>query len=186
MLLEVVAIKGGSRISETGKIEEIRACGPKESLRQTESATRRKTPLSTVQLTNMERLLLMAAAVQGLGPQTDLSYANTALVVLQALKWSGLDSAEVREQWHQLARHPALDEVYEPLIHMTHQQVRDGGIRAAERPGPALFEGGGNWGSPGDPERRPCHPHFNSCRLTALGEQIALALLAEHPEFDAR
>jgi hypothetical protein len=132
----------------------------------------------------MERLLLMAAAVNGLGPQTDLSYACTALIVLQALTWSNQNSDEIRKQWIQLEWHPALDEIYNPLVRMTHQQVRGGGTRAPERPGPALFEGGGNWGVPGDPKRPPCFPHYNSCRLTALGEEIAIGLLAEHAEYN--
>jgi len=38
-------------------------------------------------LTPTERLLLMAAAVHGLGPNTDLSRANTAKVIGQALQW---------------------------------------------------------------------------------------------------
>jgi hypothetical protein len=135
----------------------------------------------TPQLTDMERLLLMAAAVRGLGPNTDLSRANTWKIVLQALKWSGLDSPEVRELWLQNEWHPALEAVYGPLVRMTQPQCLDDSFRPAERPGPALFEGCGNWGISG--ERPPCDPHFNSCRLTTLGEQVALALLEQHPEY---
>ena len=40
-------------------------------------------------LTETERQLLMAAAVHGLGPGTDLSRANTARVVNQVLQWRG-------------------------------------------------------------------------------------------------
>jgi hypothetical protein len=145
-----------------------------------------ESPSTDLHLSKMEKLLLMAAAVHGLGPQTDITCANTAKVVLQALEWAGLDGVDVCNQWNNLEWHPALDEVYRPLVRMTKQQLRTGGHRPAERSGPALFEGGGNWGVPGDPGRPPCDPHFNSCRLTEMGEQIAMALLAEHPEFDTR
>ena len=134
-------------------------------------------------LSDMERLLLMAAAVQGFGPRTDITRANTAKVVLQALQWSGLGTAEVYQQWEQFEWPAELDKVYQPLVGMTQQVLRDGGARPPERPGPALFEGGGNWGVPGDPQRPACDPRYNSCRLTALGGLIARALLAEQPEF---
>lgn len=136
-------------------------------------------------LTDMERLLLMAAAVQGLGPDADVTRANTARVVIQALRWSGLDSAEVRAQWDQGEWPPALEGVYGPLVRMTWQQRTGGGLFPAERLGLALFEGGGNWGVPGDPDCPPCDPQYNSCRLTALGERVALALLEQHPEYRA-
>ena len=90
------------------------------------------------------------------------------------------------ENFDEIAHNPAIDAVYEVLIRMTRQLARVGRGRPPERPGPALFEGGGNWGVPGDPDRPPCWPQFNSCRLTVLGEQIALELLARHPELRRR
>src|SRR5262245_34977059 len=110
------------------------------------------------ELTEMEKLLLMAAAVHGLGSQIDITSANSAIVVLQAIQWAGLDNQEFRQQWNRDKPHSALDQVYLPLVRMTQQLCRDGSIRAAERPGPALFEGRGNWGVPGDPKHPPCDP----------------------------
>ncbi len=60
------------------------------------------------------------------------------------------------------------------------------GLESAEpdlQSGSALFEGGGNWGVPGDPDRPACWPSFNSCRLTAEGERLARSLLAQHPAY---
>ncbi|MCH8807025.1 MAG: hypothetical protein IH986_13170 [Planctomycetes bacterium] len=134
-------------------------------------------------LTETERLLLMAAGVHGLGPNTDLSCANTARVVDQALRWLGLTAEEIRRGLNEPECHPVSEEVYNVLVRMTHQTHRDGPGPAPERPGKALFEGGGNWGVPGDASSPPAWPHFNSCRLTAHGERIALELLEQHPEY---
>jgi hypothetical protein len=128
---------------------------------------------SALQLTDVERLLLMAAAVQQHGPELDIDHASTAAIVLQVLKWSRPDYDDIRRRWKQGEWPSEIDEVYEPLARMTHMQLRAGGFRPAERPGPALFEGSGNWGVPGDPEHPPADPRFNSCRLTALGLQVA-------------
>ena len=49
--------------------------------------------------------------------------------------------------------------------------------RQAERPGEPLFEGGGNWGEPGNANRPPAWPHFNSCRLTAAGSSRATRIM---------
>src|SRR5437660_5231768 len=102
-------------------------------------------------LTETERLLLMVAAVQGMGPDTDLDYANTARVVNQVLRWRGLSAEEVRRGSRDRDCDPAHEDVYNALIRMTHQTLRVGPGRAPERPGVPLFEGGGNWGVPGDP-----------------------------------
>jgi hypothetical protein len=143
-------------------------------------------------LTETERLLLMAAAVHGLGPGTDLSRANTARVVNQALLWLGVSPEEIRRGWEelethkqgeQLENHPGSEAFYAALVRMTHQLLRGGPGRAPERAGPALFEGSGNWGVPGDPGCPASSPYFNSCRLTARGEQIARELLVRHPEY---
>jgi|GEM_PF-6774912 len=72
-------------------------------------------------LTETERLLLMAAAVHDLGPDTDLAYANTARVVDQALRWRGLSVEEIRNGWREPESHPINEEVYNVLIRMTHQ-----------------------------------------------------------------
>src|SRR5947209_3144347 len=101
-------------------------------------------------LTEMEQLLLMAAAAHGFGPDYDIRGANTAKVVLQAIRWAGLDSDAFWECWERLEWHSSADAAYKPLIRMTCIKCRDGSTRAAERRGEALFEGGGNWGVLGD------------------------------------
>lgn len=133
-------------------------------------------------LTETEELLLMAAALHGLGPDTSLGFANTSRVVNQVLVWHGLSAEAVRRGWRAHDCDALHKEVYDTLIRMTHQECREG---SCERPGPALFEGGGNWGVPGDPSRPACWPHYNSCRLTEEGERLAQALLHNHPEYQA-
>jgi hypothetical protein len=127
-------------------------------------------------LTEMDRLLLMAAAVHGLGSSTDLRRANAAKVVGQALVWAGLVDDEVREAWRSLEGHPAIDQCYEALIRM----IRRLDAAWANDPTQPLFEGMGNFGSREDP---PAYPHFTSCRLTLGGEQLARELLEQHPEY---
>jgi hypothetical protein len=134
-------------------------------------------------LTETERLLLMAAAVHELGPATDLSRANTARVVNQVLSWRGLSAEEVGGGWRELECGPIHEEVYNALIRMTHQTHRAGPGRTPERPGAPLFEDGGNWGVPGDPNSPACWPQYNSCRLTAAGERVAREFLGRHPEY---
>lgn len=138
------------------------------------------------ELTEMESLLLMAASVHSLGPETDLSCANTKIVVAQAIGWAGLNSNELRKRWNGVDNGPAvdtvLDQVYQPLARMIFQIGANGG-RSPERPGVPLFEGNGNWGIPGDPNSPPCDPHFNSCRLTTEGERVAHQLLEQNPEY---
>jgi hypothetical protein len=124
-------------------------------------------------LTAKERLLLMAAAVQGLGPSTDIDRANTARVVDQVLRWLGISAGEIIRGWGEAAIGPIHQEVYNVLIRMTYQMPD----RAPERPGTPLFEGKGNWGIPGEPTRPACLPQYNSCRLTAEGEKRASELL---------
>lgn len=133
-------------------------------------------------LTEIEEQLLMAAAVHGLGPDTDLGRANTARIVNQVLAWRGLSEEQVRSGWRDEDCDASHDEIYSALIRMAHQVHREGPGRTPERPGPALFEGGGNWGVPGNPDFPACWPHYNSCRLTAEGERLARLLLAGHPE----
>lgn len=137
---------------------------------------------SATYLTEIEQQLLRSAAVLGLGPATDLSRANTARVVDQVLRWRGLTAEQVDAGWRLEDCDPEHGTVYAALVRMTHQTDVDGPGRAPERPGPALFEGGGNWGVPGDPEQPACWPQYNSCRLTAEGERVARVLLERHPE----
>ena len=66
---------------------------------------------------------------------------------------------------------------------MVFQQYRDGWFQPAERPGPPLFQGAGNWGVPGDSNHPPSRPHFTACRLTADGVRLARLLLEQHPEY---
>ena len=105
-------------------------------------------------LTEGEQQLLMAAGVHGLGPATDLGRANTARVVNQVLRWRGLTAEQIDAGWQDEDCDPEHDAVYAALVRMTHQKCRDGSFRPGERPGPALSEGGGNWGVPGEPDRR--------------------------------
>jgi hypothetical protein len=125
----------------------------------------------------------MAAAVHGLGPATDLSRASTARVVDQVLRWRGLSAEEVRDGWQEQECGPTHEQVYNALIRMTHQIAWAGPGRPPERPGAALFEGGGNWGVPGNSDHPACWPQFNSCRLTAEGERLARDLLGQHAEY---
>ena len=126
-------------------------------------------------LTRMEELLLMAAAVHGLGPDTNLHHANAAKVVGQALEWSGLMDEIVRHQWNDFESHPAIDAYYGSLIRMI-RQILPNEVLPPLRPGEALFEGGGNFGTPDDP---PAYAHFTSCRLTVFGDSIARGLLEQ-------
>ena len=137
----------------------------------------------TADLSEIEQQLLIAAAVHGLGPAADLSRACTARVVDQVLRWRGLTVERMQVGWPDGERDPEHEMVYAALVRMTHQKCPDGSFRPAERAGPVLFEGGGNWGVPGDPTCPPCQPEFNSCRLTAEGEQQARLLLEQHPEY---
>ena len=134
-------------------------------------------------LTEVEQHLLMAAAVLGLGPDTDLGRANTARVVNQVLRWRGLTADQINAGWRDEDCDPEHDAAYAALVRMTHQKRHDGSFRSAKRPGPALFEGGGNWGVPDDPDRPACWPQYNSCRLTAEGERLAGLLLEQHAEY---
>ena len=136
----------------------------------------------TGDLTEIEQQLLMAAAVHGLRSGTELGRANTARIVNQVLAWRGLSGEQVRSWWQGEECEPTHDLVYRALIRMIHQKHREGPGRVPERPGPALFEGGGNWGVPGDSGRPACWPQYNSCRLTAEGERLARLLLEGHPE----
>ena len=87
-----------------------------------------------VELTKAEQLLLMAAAVCGLGPRTDLSIARAGKVVYQAMDWAGLLDRN-QTVWIPSTEHPGLT-IYQTLMRMTNWE---GGPRA-ERPGEVLFE----------------------------------------------
>jgi hypothetical protein len=104
-----------------------------------------------------------------LGPDTDLGRANSARVVGQALLWAGLIDDEVRAAWEAIEYHPAITGCYGALIGMIRQP-----------PGEALFQGGGDLGTPESPQ---AFPHFTSCRLTRRGERLARQLLAQYPEY---
>lgn len=135
-------------------------------------------------LTETEQQLLMAAAVLGFGPTTSLVGANTVRIVNRVLRWHGQTDEQISSGWWGDDNcDPGHEAVYKTLIRMTEQVHCDRPSRAAERPGTALFEGGGNWGVPGDPDRPACLPHFNSCRLTSEGDRLARMLLENHPEY---
>lgn len=114
-----------------------------------------------VTLTELERQLLRAALELGFGPNTDLSRANTARVVDRVLAWRGLSSEQIEAGWRADDCDSEHATVYAVLMRLT-----------LEAQGP-LFEGSGNWGTPGVPDAPACWPQYNSCRLTAEGERLA-------------
>ena len=137
-------------------------------------------------LTDDERQLLMAAAVHELGPDTDLSLANTARIVNQVLRWRSLSAEQVCDGWRTRDCDPLHQQLYDAQVRMTQQQQQAGGWRVPERPGVPLFEGAGNWGVPDDPSRPACWPQYNSCRLSTEGERLARKLLTQYPEYSQR
>jgi hypothetical protein len=134
-------------------------------------------------LTETEQQLLMAAAAEGLGPDTDLTRANTARVINQVLRWRGRSPEEACHAWREQHNDPMHEEVYAVLIRMLHQIHSVDPGQTPKRVGEVLFEGSGNWGVPGEPSWPPCEPEFNSCRLTHAGERLARELLERHPEY---
>lgn len=139
--------------------------------------------------TETERFLLTAPFHLEFGPKSSLHYANTVKVVNQTLFWLGLSADEIRRGWQELDSETLDDDVriinedvYNVLIRMTRQMLRGNSWRPQDRPGVPLFEGGGNWGVPGDPNQPACDPHFNSCRLTVHGERIARKLVKRYPD----
>src|ERR1700722_9503473 len=85
-------------------------------------------------ITDTERLLLMAAAVHGLGPNNDMRRANAAKLVEQALQWLGLSVEEINRQCPD-PESPRFEEVHNALVRMVHQLQRDRPGRQPERPG---------------------------------------------------
>ena len=112
----------------------------------------------------------MAAAVHGLGPGTNLRYANSVKVMRQALHWAGLLRGEVEACFERYDECPPVTEFYDAMVSMMPQS----------EPGEVLFEGGGNWGGPGGPRAAA---HFTSCRLTERGWSLANELLEQHPGY---
>lgn len=127
------------------------------------------------QLTEIESLLLMAAEVQGIGPNTPLQFGNTAKVLLQVLDWCNVWDDEVSHCWNNDEEHPSIERLYDPLVRMIPSGPMRGPI-VLRRPGEQLFEGRGNW-------ETPCRPRFNSCRLTAYGQTVAQELLSRNPQY---
>lgn len=115
-------------------------------------------------------LLLMAAAVHGLGPSTDLRYANTVKVMRQALHWAGLLHGEIETCFESYDECPPVTEFYDALVSMMPQS----------NPAEVLFECQGNWGGPGGSRAAA---HFTSCRLTERGWALANELLEQHPGY---
>ena len=127
---------------------------------------------SELEVSGVEQQLLIAALVLGLTPSIELYRANSARVVNQVLSWRGMTKEQIDSGWRDDDCDPEHKLVYSALvklIHTNHDEV-------------LLFEGAGNWGVPSDPDRPACHPQFNSCRLTAEGEKLAVFLLEQHPE----
>ena len=130
-------------------------------------------------LTEIERLLLMAAVVHDLGPQASLKHANGGKVVGQALLWAGHLDCELREAWESCEYYREIETFYATLIRMTQQVLRDGTTRPPIRPGPVLFEGSGNLGTPEEPG---AFPFFTAFHLTERGAQVGGLLLERHPQ----
>lgn len=119
------------------------------------------------EFTEIERQLLRAALELDFGASTDLSRANTARVVDRVLAWRGLSAQQIATGWRADDCDLEHATVYAALVRM---------IREPRTAGSALFEGGGNWGTPDDPGAPACWPQYNSCRLTEEGERLARAL----------
>jgi hypothetical protein len=121
----------------------------------------------------IERQLLIAALVQGVLPKIKLDRANTWRVVDQVLSWHGLTTEQIEAGWRTHDCDLEHELVYSALVKMIHTCVN----------GEKLFEGHGNWGVPGDASQPACHPQYNSCRLTAEGEKLAILILEKHPGY---
>ncbi|MCC7424306.1 MAG: hypothetical protein IT428_28900 [Planctomycetaceae bacterium] len=116
----------------------------------------------TEPLTEIQKQLLRAAAIAGLGSQTDLSRANTVRVIRPVLQWRGLTEEQIADGW-ECESAVVHNEVYKILIDMVHDAI--------------FFEGSGTWGDPRDSTRKACWPQYNSCRLTETGDALARELL---------
>jgi hypothetical protein len=137
----------------------------------------------TEQLSNVEQLLVMAAAIRGLDSETNLRYANGGTIVGQVLEWLGFLEGEVRKSWEDLEYCPEITAVYGALVRLSHQILREGPGRPPIVGGEPIFEGSGNLGTPEEPG---AFPHFNSFRLTPYGEELARELLLLHPQYQEK
>ena len=116
------------------------------------------------------------------GLATDLARANTGpRVVNQVLRWRGLTAEQIDAGWQDEDCDPEHDAVYAALVRMTHQKCRDGSFRPGERPGSALFEGGGNWGVPGDPECPPVLASLQLLPADCRGRAVGLVVVGAVP-----
>jgi hypothetical protein len=120
-------------------------------------------------LSDNQKLLLMAAAVNKLGPDIELRYANSAVIVSQAIIWANLWSKEIDLAWNRFEYHPVIRSVYGALIQMIQDQPASD----------VFFKGAGNFGTSENPAS---FPHFTSCSLTQLGMEVAEQLLKNRPE----
>jgi hypothetical protein len=122
-------------------------------------------------LDETQRLILMAALIEGLGPEIEIR-ANCGRVLQRALSWAGMWSPSIRNLWlgDDVQAPDDWEEWYNSLIHMIHHQPAE----------EALFEGGGNFGSPVDPA---AYPLYTGCRLTPLGKRVAEGLLERYPQY---
>ena len=115
-------------------------------------------------------LLLMAAAIHRLGPETDLTHGNGARVMRQALHWAGLLHGASETCFESYDDAALVTQFYDAQAVMILQNG----------PTEVLSEGGGNWGGPGF---RPAATHFTSSRLTKRGWSLAHQLLRRHPRY---
>ncbi|HVS35550.1 MAG TPA: hypothetical protein VMS17_08210 [Gemmataceae bacterium] len=121
------------------------------------------------ELTQRERLLLMAAYFRGAKPGAEIR-ANCARVLRQALLWAGLWNEQLERDERRDVSNPVIEEWYSSLIAMT---------RVAPESG-LLIEGAGNLQSP---PKGPAFPSYTGCRLTNEGGALAERLLAEYPHY---
>ena len=63
-------------------------------------------------------LLLMAAVIHRLGPETDLSHANCYRVMRQALHWAGLLHGEIETSFESYDDAPPVTQFYDALATM--------------------------------------------------------------------
>lgn len=136
-----------------------------------------KSELNRSSITDDEKLLLIAALLEGMSPDSPVDRANTSRLVWRAVLISGRASGDEMDAWvrHEDPEPEAILDLYHTLVHMV--QVR------YQNPRLALFDGRGNWGDPSDPDSSAAHSNYNSVRLSRLGAQIAFELLPDHPEY---
>ena len=122
-------------------------------------------------LSERQRLLLMAAYLHGAKPEAEIR-ANCGRVLRQALLWAGLWNETLERDSRHDIENPVIADWYNTLIAMT-REVPNSEL---------LIEGQGNLGSPDHP---PAFPSYTGCRLTTKGRECAERLFTAYPQFRA-